>query len=161
MEKLTLIMCVDNQWGVGKDNDLLVKIPFDMAHFKRRTVGKAVIMGRKTFESLPQALPDRLNIVVTRSTLIEESENVITAESLLEARIIAREFDLDAVLVGGAELVSTHLSQIDEAWITFVDKDYGAQIHIPNLEEKMKFHLAAEMGVFQGVKVELRHYIRK
>ena len=65
---MTIIACVDRNWGIGYDGKLLFDIPQDMEHFKKVTSGKTVIMGRKTFDSLRvKPLPDRRNIVLTKN----------------------------------------------------------------------------------------------
>ncbi|MBP3895001.1 MAG: dihydrofolate reductase, partial [Mogibacterium sp.] len=64
---MNLIVAADNKWGIGRDGGLLCHLPSDMKYFREKTKGKVVVMGRKTFESLPggKGLPDRINYVLT------------------------------------------------------------------------------------------------
>ena len=82
---MNLIVAVDRNWGIGCDNKLLAHIPEDMKYFREMTLGKTVVMGRKTFESLPNgALPDRTNVVFTRDRNFKvENVEVIVGEELL------------------------------------------------------------------------------
>ena len=86
------IAAIDNDWGIGKDGELLFHIKEDMRFFKRMTIGKVVVMGRKTFETLPNGKPleDRLNLVIT-SNPKESYDNVIfgTKEEIMEESVDA------------------------------------------------------------------------
>ena len=83
VSKLTLIAAIDENSVLGKDNQLIWHLPEDLKRFKLLTTGHAIIMGRKTFESLPKALPNRHNIVVTRN-----HEFTITLEVEKKSRLI-------------------------------------------------------------------------
>ena len=88
---MNIIVAVDKNWGIGKDNRLLVSIPADMKFFRTTTTGKVVVMGRKTLESFPggQPLKNRINIVLTRDVNYKVKDAVIvhSVEELLEEQI--------------------------------------------------------------------------
>ena len=76
---MRLIVAVDKNWGIGKNNDLLVSIPSDKKFFRQETTGKVVVMGRKTLESFPGGLPlkNRTNVVLTRNAGYRAKDTVI------------------------------------------------------------------------------------
>ena len=76
---MNTIVAVDNNWGIGKDGKLLVTLPGDLRYFKNKTLGKTVIMGRKTLNSLPNGkpLPSRHNIILTREKNFEEEDCMV------------------------------------------------------------------------------------
>mgnify|MGYP003311565969 CR=1 FL=1 len=85
---MILITAVDKNWGIGRDNQLLYSLPEDMAFFRKQTLGKTVLMGRKTLESFPNGLPlkNRTNIVLTRDKDYEVKDAIVlhTVEEVLE-----------------------------------------------------------------------------
>lgn len=106
---------------IGRDGGLPWKLPDDMAHFKRTTLGSPVIMGRKTFETDSGVLPGRLNIVVTRRTDWSH-DGVEVADSIDSAHAIAteREPDRDAFVIGGGEIYRLALPEADRLELTIV-----------------------------------------
>ncbi|PHZ84956.1 dihydrofolate reductase [Paremcibacter congregatus] len=138
MVKLSMIVAVAENGVIGKDNDLPWKISSDMKYFKETTMGKPVIMGRKTFQSIGRPLPGRTNIVITRDTGFAP-EGVIpafTLEMALEVgKSLAEAKGLDEVMViGGAEIYKLCLPDADRLYLTRVHGDVEGDATFPELD---------------------------
>lgn len=122
MTTLHLIVARARNGVIGKDNAMPWYLPEDLKHFKRTTLGKPVIMGRKTWESLPKALPGRLNIVITRQAdYVAEGATVVTSvEDALEA---VKDMP-DAFIMGGAEIYRQTMDRVTVAHITVINADF-------------------------------------
>ena len=103
---------------IGKDNDLLWHLSADLKFFKATTMGKSIIMGRKTFQSLPKALPGRKNIVISSDRNFEAPGAVVVAS--LEAALAESETE-EAFIIGGASIYKAFLPMADKLYITEVD----------------------------------------
>ena len=117
---MNLIVCVDKNWGIGKDGKLLCHLKEDMKFFRDHTIGKVVVMGRSTLESLPKGepLPDRTNIVLThRSDFEKEGVKVVhDMEELLEE---LNNYDPDDVMIiGGASVYNEMMDMCDKLYVT-------------------------------------------
>lgn len=132
---MNLIVAVDNNWGIGKDNDLLVKLSGDMRYFKETTLGKTVIMGRKTLESLPNSrpLPNRDNIVLTKKEMLINGAIIVNSvEQLLN---VVERYESDKVFViGGAEIYKTLLPYCKKAYVTKIQASFEADKFFENLD---------------------------
>src|SRR5690606_31101997 len=129
----SIIVAYDKQRGIGADNDLLWMrdLPADLKHFRQLTLGKSVIMGRNTFESIgSKPLPDRQNIVLSsRPTGIEK---VITAGSLVAAYAMAQ---YPIVIIGGESVFRESLQDVDRIFATEVDAEFSqASVFFPMIE---------------------------
>lgn len=122
--KKSLIVAMTPSGVIGKDNALpWPRLPGDLPRFRRLTMGKPCIMGRKTFESLPKALDGRMNIVVSKSGFAAPGVNV--APSVLEAWIRADESGHDeAFVIGGGEIYKQALPSCDRLYLTIIDREY-------------------------------------
>ena len=130
--KLNLIFARAANGVIGVNNALPWHLPEDMAHFKRNTLGCPVIMGRKTWDSLPpkfRPLPGRLNVVVTRQTGWK-AEGAVVAHSL-EAACAACPADSTAWVIGGAELYAQALPLAGTAIVTELDADFEGDAFAP------------------------------
>ncbi|MDO8319068.1 dihydrofolate reductase [Rhodoferax sp.] len=130
--KLNLIFARARNGVIGSNNTLPWHLPEDMAHFKRNTLGCPVIMGRKTWDSLPtkfRPLPGRLNVVVTRQDNWQ-AEGAVVANSL-EAACAACPAESTAWVIGGAELYAQALALADTAVVTEIDADYEGDAFAP------------------------------
>ena len=132
---MKLIAAVDKNWGIGRNNRLLVNIPEDMQLFRQETNGKVVIMGRKTFESLKEKSPlyGRKNIVLTTNKSYDAKGAVVCAsvEEVLDA--VKDYDDNDIYVIGGGEIYKEFLTYCDVAHITKIDYTYQADRYFPNL----------------------------
>jgi len=128
------VVAMDKNNGIGADNDLLWQrdLPADLAHFKELTTGKTIVMGRKTFESIGRALPNRQNIVVSRQPL--HYEDVTHASSLDEAYALASH---DICVIGGGQIYTQALEDMDVLYVTDVDAEFTqASVFFPEINEQ-------------------------
>ena len=130
--QLNLIFAKSRNGVIGKDNALPWHLPEDMAHFKRVTMGCPVIMGRKTWDSLPprfRPLPGRVNVVVTRQHSWKEN-GAQPSSSLREALLFCEQFE-HVWVIGGAELYAQALTFANTAVVTEIDADYDGDAFAP------------------------------
>ena len=143
---MNLIACVDNNWAIGKNNQLLVRIPADQKFFRETTTGKVVVMGRKTLESFPngQPLKNRTNIVLThnRDYKVKDAIVVYSVEELNEE--LKKYPSEDIYIIGGESIYEQFVDACDVAHITKVDYSYDADAHFPNLDEKPEWQITQD-----------------
>lgn len=142
---MNLIVAVDKNWAIGKNGTLLVNIPEDMKLFREETTGKVVVMGRKTFDSLPNnsALINRTNIVLTSDRSFSNKDCLVAHDipSLLE---MLKEYDTkDVYIIGGGQVYKEMLPYCDTAHITKIDYKYEADTFFPNLDEDPEWKITA------------------
>lgn len=133
--RIAYVVAMDNNRLIGRDNDLPWRLPDDMAWFRRQTLGKPCIMGRKTYDSLPprfRPLPGRLNIVVTRN-VDYEAPGAIVVHSVEDALQAAGEVE-EIVIVGGAELFRRLLPTVDRLYLTEVHGVVEGDVFFPEYD---------------------------
>ncbi|WP_292038375.1 dihydrofolate reductase [Massilia sp. UBA6681] len=128
---LTLVVAIDAQRGIGIDNRLPWHLPEDLAHFKRVTLGKPIVMGRKTFDSIGRPLPKRRNIVITRNSGWLH-EGVETASSLPAA--IALLNGEAASIIGGAQIFNEAIQLADRMIVTEIDHVFRCDTFFPPID---------------------------
>lgn len=136
--RLSLIAAVAANRAIGKDNRLLWHLPEDMRHFRETTRGKPVIMGRRTWESLPAAfrpLPGRLNVVVTRNPAYAAPGAVLAGslEAALEIAQAASGGADEAFVIGGAQLYREALPLAQQVYLTEVDLAPAGDVFFPEI----------------------------
>ncbi len=134
---MNLIVAVDKNWAIGNGNKLLVSIPQDMKFFRETTMGKVVVMGRKTLESFPggQPLKKRTNIVLTRDKKYQVKDAIVvnTVDELL---LELEKYDEDEIyVIGGESIYRQMLPYCKTAHITKINHEYEADTYFPNLDE--------------------------
>jgi dihydrofolate reductase len=150
---ISIIVAVSDDWGIGKDNELLWHISEDLKRFKRLTLGKTVIMGKKTWESLPKKpLPGRKNVVLTDNPN-ELIENSVTAYSIEDA-LGKCEKNEEIFIIGGGSIYRQFMPVADRLYITHVHKKAAADIYFPEIDltiwevtEKEEFITDGEEGI--------------
>ncbi|MCW1976455.1 dihydrofolate reductase [Xanthomonas campestris] len=133
--KLSLIVAFDRNHAIGRDNDLPWKLPDDLKRFKALTLGKPILMGRKTAQSLGRALPGRLNLVLTRSGQVpfEGMHAVATVDEAIERA--AQEGAQELCVIGGGEVYRLTMERADLLAVTEVDTAVeGADTHFPPID---------------------------
>ena len=134
---MKLIACIDEERGLGREGELLVRLPEDLARFKQLTMGGVLIMGRKTMESLPGPLPGRMNLVLSHSLDSKSANGFEIAGSLAELWQRLGELCLqgqqDFWCIGGAEIYKLLLPYVREACLTRVPGKHGADLFFPEL----------------------------
>lgn len=161
---MNLIVAVDKNWAIGKDNKLLVSIPDDMKFFRETTTGKVVVMGRKTLESFPNSkpLPNRVNIVLTRDAKYE-AKGAIIVHSKEELNEELKKYNSDDIyVIGGESIYRMMLDECDRAFVTYVDYSYDADTYFPNLDEMSDWKLAEESDeqTYYDIEFYFRTYTR-
>ena len=143
---MNLIVAVDKNWAIGKENKLLVSIPADMKFFRETTGGKVVVMGRKTLESFPGGKPlkNRTNIVLTTDTsyCVKDALAVHSVEELLEE---LKKYDReDIYVIGGESIYRQLLPYCRLAHVTKIDLAYEADTYFPNLDDMDDWEVTGE-----------------
>lgn len=132
---INIIAALTKNHVIGKNNQLLAHISEDLQNFKRLTLGNTVIMGRKTFESIGQPLPNRKNIVISHSIL--SLPGVDVCHSLNDALEKARSADLakssEIFIIGGASIYQQALPLADKLYLSHLKKDYEGDAYFPEL----------------------------
>lgn len=143
---MNIIAAVDKNWAIGRNGNLLVKIPLDQQFFREMTKGKVIVLGRKTLETFPNALPltGRINIILTRnkSFSIKGGICVNSLEQALEE--LKKYIKEDIFIVGGESIYKQFLPYCDVAHITKIDYAYQADSYFPNLEEEEEWEITGD-----------------
>lgn len=158
---MKLILAVDENWGIGRDNEMLFHIKKDLKHFKETTYGNIVIMGRNTYESIGQALPGRENIILTRNQDYE-AENVKAFNNPDDILNYIKDSKKEAFVIGGAEIVDIFLPNIDEAIITKIKAKKDADTYLHNFDQDKDFELVSESQNYEenGIHFSYVNYRR-
>lgn len=131
MTTISLIAVIDENHGLGKDNKLLCHLPADLKHFKELTLGKPVIMGRKTYQSIGKALPGRFNIVLTNQDIVYE--NVTVVGSLQQALALTTDVP-EVMIIGGANLFEQAFPLAQRIYLTVIHAHFDADVFFPHLD---------------------------
>ncbi len=132
MSKLAIIVAMAKNRTIGIDNTLPWRIPADMQHFKRLTMGHHLIMGRKTFESIGKPLPGRTNVVVTRNRDLAIAGCLVS--NSLEEAIAACAGDDEIFIVGGADIYAQALGRVDALYVTEIQQDVIGDALFPEFD---------------------------
>jgi dihydrofolate reductase len=162
---MNLIVAVDKNWAIGKNGKELVNIPEDKKFFREETYGKVIVMGRKTFESLPgsAALEGRKNIVLTENKSYNP-KNATVCHSIDELKEILKDYaSEDIYVIGGGSIYGQLLDMCDTAQVTKVDYTYDADTYFPNLDEKAEWHIdkRSDERTYFDMIYEFVRYVRK
>ena len=138
---MNIIVAVDKNWAIGKNNKMMWSIPADMRFFREKTTGHVVVMGRKTLESFPNGLPlkQRTNLILSRDRSYKVKGALVlhTMEELLEH---LKEYDSsDIFIIGGESIYRQFLPYCDTAYVTRIDPAYDADTYFPNLDELLEW----------------------
>jgi dihydrofolate reductase len=137
--KISIIVAIDDKRGIGKNNDLLFKIPEDMKRLRALTTGHTLVMGRKTFESLGRLLPNRSHVVITRDpaslkSLSYQPEAVVASleEGIEKAKTFAGSEEI--FVFGGGQIFKEAVEKdlVDRLYLTLVKGDFGADTFFPD-----------------------------
>ena len=141
MVKVSLISAIAKNNALGKDNKLIVRISADMKRFKALTSGHAIIMGRKTFESIGRPLPNRTNIVVTRDKGFK-ADGCEVVHSVEEAVEVAKKVeDIEIFIIGGGQIYKQSITFADKLYLTIVEGEPEADTYFPDYAEFKKIIL--------------------
>lgn len=158
---MTAIVAVDKHWGIGYKGSMLFHNPKDLAFFKEKTMGRVIIMGRATFESLPNgALPGRRNIILSKSGFI--AENAETISDISELYSLLSPSELEGLYVIGGEAVYQELLPFcNTAYVTKMMAEAKADRFFPNLDEHKGWELVEESATqsYKGLGYNFCRYI--
>lgn len=133
--KISCIVAADEKNGIGKDNQLLCHLPADLKYFKNLTTHHAILMGRKTFESIGKPLPNRTNIIISRSEL--SIEGTYSFKSIEEGISFAKSLnETELFIIGGDSIYQQSLELIDTIYLTRIHHSFDADAFFPNLQEE-------------------------
>ncbi|SIS49591.1 dihydrofolate reductase [Thalassolituus maritimus] len=152
--KLSMIVAVAENGVIGRNNSLPWYLPNDLKYFKQTTMGKPVIMGRKTYESIGKPLPGRTNIVITRQADYQP-EGVKVVNSVEAARELAESVCLidgqdEAMIMGGAEIYALALPHTDRLYLTEVHADVEGDAFFPEYDKSRWQEVAREDFAAEG-----------
>ena len=158
------IVAVDQNWGIGYQGKLLAHIPEDLNYFKSKTLGKVIVMGRETLETLPggKPLPGRTNIVLTGNASYEASCSICCSmEAALE--LIKTYNDKDVLIIGGEQIYRQFLPFCDEVYVTKIEATFICDKHFPNPDKMDDWKQSEEprAGEHNGLKYQFTKYLRR
>lgn len=139
---ISIIVAMSSNRVIGIENRLPWRLPADLKHFKSLTVGKPIVMGRKTWESLPGLLPDRLHIVVTKDPTYS-AEGGVVVHSIPEAIAAAGDVP-EIMIVGGAAFYEQMIPLADRMYLTLVHADISGDAWFPEYDENQWHEVSRE-----------------
>lgn len=143
---MNMIVAVDENWAIGNKGSLLVRIPADQKMFRNETLGKVVVLGRKTMDTFPQKQPlaGRTNIILSRDENYKAGDATVvhSKDELLEE--LKKYNDEDIYIIGGTSIYELMLPGCNVAYVTKIDHAYEADAFFPNLDKDEEWQLTAE-----------------
>lgn len=127
---ISLVVAVDKNYVIGKDNKLIWHLPADLKFFKQVTMGHHMIMGRKTFDSIGKPLPGRTSVVITRNKDAKFPEGVLVASSLDEAIKLCGP-DPEICIIGGAQIFNESMKIADRIYLTLIHEEFDGDVFFP------------------------------
>lgn len=134
---ISLIVAHDPNRVIGKDNKMPWHIRDDLKYFKKQTLGKAIVMGRNTFESIGKPLPGRLNVVVTRNENYKQ-DGASIVHTIPEAIEIAKNYHDEVMIIGGEQIFRSTLPYANRLYVTFVQQMFDGDTFFPEYGEEWK-----------------------
>jgi len=135
--KLSMIAALDRRHGIGQGNALPWHLPDDLKHFKALTLGKPVLMGRRTADSLGRALPGRTNLVLTRSGQVPHAGMHAVATLDQAMALCTAEGAREICVIGGGEIYRLLMEHATDLYLTWVDTEVPADTHFPVVDEAL------------------------
>ena len=131
---ISFVVAMGRNKVIGRNNSLPWNMPADMKHFKKLTLGKPIIMGRKTYETIGKPLPNRKNIIITRDQDYK-AEGCIVAHSIEESLQSAENAE-EVMVIGGAQIYKEFLPKANRIYLTIIDHDFEGDTHFPEYNEE-------------------------
>jgi dihydrofolate reductase len=132
---ISIIVAMDKNRVIGKDNKLPWNIPEDLKNFKRITTGNTIIMGRNTYESIGRPLPKRNNIVISRTMNQSEYHGITIINNIDDAIAYAQDLEKNIYIIGGAKIYEQTLDKADKLIVSYVKKEYEGDTYFPQLKK--------------------------
>ncbi len=159
MQKVSLIACISKDRGLGQAGQLLWRIPEDQKFFKDTTMGGAVVMGRKTFESIGNPLPGRVNIVLSHEPV--ETEGVYWCQNPRDLEEFLATRTEPIFIIGGASLYEMYIDRAEKIYLTEVDSTRPADVYFPEFNPADFQRHVLSQGDSDGIAYEIVEYVRK
>ncbi len=133
MSLISMIVAMDEKRGIGKNNQLLCHLPADLKYFKQQTLGKPIIMGYHTYQSIGKPLPGRHNIVLSRR---HRDIKGVTVACCVEEAIQMAEPAPEIMIIGGSSIFEQTLPLVQRIYLTLIHHEFVADVYFPELDEK-------------------------
>lgn len=162
---MNIIVAADNNWAIGNKNELLIRIPNDQKHFREETLGKVVVLGRKTLQTFPQGLPlqGRTNIILSKDKNYKVKDAIVvhsTEELLAQLQQYNEE---DVYIIGGESVYRELLPYCNVVHVTKIDHEYEADSYFPNLDADEDWEITADSDeqTYFDIAYQFLRYERK
>lgn len=148
---ISIIAAIGKNNELGKDNNLIWHLPNDLKFFKEMTFGKTILMGRKTFNSLPKLLPGRTHIVLSTSNL--NIEGIIQFTNIEDALDYIKDID-EVFIIGGASIYKEFLPYTNKLYLTEIDATSDADVYFPIFDKSKYKRSVIKSNADNGIKYE-------
>jgi len=155
--KLSLIWAMDRHRLIGRENALPWKLPADMAWFKKNTMGKPILMGRKTYESIGRPLPGRVNLILSRQSALQ-IDGCTVVHSVAEAKAAVPDAE-EIMVMGGAEIYALLMGRADCLYITEIDAAFEGDAWFPEFDRSHWQEISRQSGVVDEKNIYPHHFI--
>lgn len=151
---ISLIVAADEHNGIGKNNQLLCHLPADLKYFKQTTSGHHIVMGRKTYDSIGRPLPNRVNMVITRNSLLNLPGCVVVADLKQAIDYAAQNGETELFITGGGTIYEQALPMAHRIYLTRIHHNFDADTFFPVVEPTSwkelsnEFHEKDEKNVY-------------
>lgn len=159
MKNLSMIACISQDFGLGKDNELLWNLPEDMKFFKETTMGHPIVMGGNTFISLGRALPGRENIVLSRDEVA--ADGIKWFSDKVEMDEYLQGLDGEKFIIGGGSIYKLYLPEVTTLYLTEVDGVRPADVYFPEFDKNEFDREVLRAGEQDGIKYQMVKYTRR
>lgn len=158
----SLMVATTEEGVIGREGKLIWKIPTDLSYFKEKTMGKKMVMGRKTFESFGRPLPGRTHIVLTKNKDYLVDEGVILLHDFKEVERY-KSLDEEVFIIGGQEIFEHFIKDCDTLYITFVKEKFEGDTYFPldQLKDFTEVHREEVVDEKSGIPVAFTRYERR
>ncbi|NCT37842.1 dihydrofolate reductase [Bacillus sp. EB93] len=142
---ISLIVAMDQNRVIGKNNKLPWHLPADLQYFKQVTMGHPIVMGRKTFESIGRVLPGRENVIVTRNQEFK-AEGCVVLHDIAQIKMFADNHEEEVFVIGGAEIFKEILPFTDRLYITEIHETFEGDTFFPEIDENEWDEISSKPG---------------
>jgi len=158
---VNIIAAIGRNNELGKDNRLIWMLPKDLRFFKQKTMGKYILMGRKTYESLPRKLDGRICVVIS-SKNIDDYSDALCFHDFIDALSFFEGREDDIYIIGGQSIYEQALPFVDAMYLTEIDAvDYYADAYFPKFNKNEWTIQKLDSGIDNGIEYQRNRYVRK
>ncbi|WP_175073051.1 dihydrofolate reductase [Terribacillus sp. AE2B 122] len=144
---ISLLFAMDQNRGIGYENDLPWRLPRDLRFFKEKTTGQIIVMGRKTLDSMNGALPNRTNVVLTRDKAFKADGVTILHDVNAVKELADEHSEKEIFIIGGSEIFSQTLEIADRIYMTYIEDNFPADTYFPDFPLNKWQETSREKGV--------------